>query len=114
MYTPMLKRISLLLLLLCLSTLHADAGPRVQQVRQGNAPEIASYRMEVRLDPAAKTVAGSERITYRNPSQDTLGELWLRLYLKAFSAPDTIWMQESRGGMRGFNADPDNLGDITV
>jgi hypothetical protein len=70
--------------------------------------------MEVRLDPAAKTVAGEERISYRNPSQDTLGELWLRLYLKAFSAPDTTWMRESGGQHRGQELDPEELGDITV
>src|SRR3712207_92283 len=78
------------------------------------APEVASYRMDVRLDPAAKTVAGSERITYRNPSQDTLDELWLRLYLRAFSGPDTVWMRESGGSMRGFAAGGDSTGDITV
>ncbi len=70
--------------------------------------------MDVRLDPAAKTVAGTERITYRNPSQDTLDELWLRLYLRAFSGPDTLWMRESGGTMRGFAAGGDSTGDITV
>ena len=75
---------------------------------------IASYRMQVALDPAAKTVVGSERITYRNPSQDTLDELYLRLYLKAFSNPDTLWMSESGGQLRGDRMSPDELGDITV
>ncbi len=103
-----------LLALICSGTIRASAGPPAVASRQGAAPEIASYRMAVRLDPVAKTVAGEERITYRNPSQDTLGEIWLRLYLKAFSAPDTTWMRESSGGMRGFDADPSRLGDITV
>src|SRR5258706_10052869 len=84
-----------LLAILCSSSSRAAAGPSAGATRQTAPPEIASYRMEVRLDPAAKTVAGSERITYRNPSQDTLHELWLRLYLKAFSRPDTLWMRES-------------------
>jgi hypothetical protein len=78
------------------------------------APEVASYRLDVRLDPAAKTVSGSGRLTYRNGSPDTLDDLWLRLYLKAFSSPDTLWMRESEGGHRGFAADPALLGDITV
>ncbi len=79
-----------------------------------DAPEVASYQMDVELDPTAKTVTGSERITYRNPSDDTLEELWLRLYLKAFSSPDTVWMQESGGSHRGFTTDAESLGDITV
>ncbi len=78
------------------------------------APQIASYRMDVRLDSAAKTVAGTERITYRNPSQDRLPELWLRLYLRAFRDLNTLWMKESGGQNRGFAIQPDELGDMTV
>jgi hypothetical protein len=75
---------------------------------------VASYTMDVRLDPQAKTVAGEQRISYRNPSPDTLNELWLRLYLKAFSSIDTLWMREGGGQLRGDQADPANLGDITL
>lgn len=78
------------------------------------AQPVVSYKMDVRLDPAAKTVAGAQRITFRNTSTDRLSELWLRLYLRAFSSKDTLWMRESGGGMRGFNFDADHLGDITV
>jgi hypothetical protein len=70
--------------------------------------------MDVRLDPAAKTVSGTERITYRNPSQDALAELWLRLYLRAFRDRSTIWMRESGGQLRGDQLDPNALGDINV
>ncbi len=83
-------------------------------VAETGAPEVTSYRMNVSLDPVAKMVAGTERITYRNPSQDTLHEVWLRLYLRAFRSPDTVWMRESRGGLRGFPVDAEHLGDITV
>jgi len=81
---------------------------------QQQAPQIASYRMDVRLDPAAKTIVGTERITYRNASQDALPELWLRLYLRAFRDLNTVWMKESGGQNRGFAIQPDDLGDITV
>jgi hypothetical protein len=80
----------------------------------GQAPQVASYCMSVRLDSEAKTVAGVERITYRNPSQDTLREVWLRLYLRAFRDRDSLWMRESGGQHRGTRFDPDALGDITV
>jgi hypothetical protein len=80
----------------------------------GQAPQVASYCMSVRLDPEAKTVAGVERITYRNPSQDTLNEVWLRLYLRAFRDRDTVWMRESGGQHRGARFDPAALGDITI
>ena len=64
---------------------------------QGLAPQVASYCMSVRLNPKTKTVAGVERITYRNPSQDTLSELWLHLYLRAFRDTRTLWMRETGG-----------------
>lgn len=83
-------------------------------VAQAAAPQIASYRMDVQLDPQAKTVHGTEQITYRNPSNDTLRDVWLHLYLKAFSSPDTIWMQEGGGRSRGYAADVANLGNINV
>jgi hypothetical protein len=89
------------------SATHATAA-------QAQAPEIASYQIEARLDPAAKTVTGTARITYTNPSQDTLPDLWLHLYLKAFSSLDTLWMRESGGQHRGFALDSSNLGDITL
>jgi hypothetical protein len=81
---------------------------------QGRAPQVASYCMSVQLDPRAKTVAGVERITYHNLSNDTLKEVWLRLYLRAFRDMNTLWMRESSGQSRGFSIDPNKLGDITV
>jgi hypothetical protein len=90
------------------------AAPLARPTPQVHAPQIASYRMDVRLDPVAKTVSGTERITYRNPSQDTLTELWLRLYLRAFRDRNTIWMRESGGGNRGFAISSNELGDINV
>ncbi len=101
------------LLILLPSSGALGRAPQPVMLRQ-RALEVASYKLDVRLDPAAKTVAGSGRITYRNPSPNTLDEVWLRLYLKAFSSPDTLWMRESEGGHRGFAADPEQLGDISV
>ena len=95
-----LRRIILAVFLPCLlgsSTLTTSAlvpldpgRPQPQQL----APNVASYRMNVRLDPATKTISGTQRITYINPSSDTLNEIWLRLYLRAFRDTNTIWMRE--------------------
>lgn len=68
--------------------------------------------MNVRLDPATKTVSGTERITYTNPSTDTLPEIWLRLYLRAFRDVNTVWMRES--GRWNDTLPPEYVGDITV
>ena len=71
----------------------------------GPQSNIASYSVEVRLDPVAKVLHGRERITYTNPSRDTLSEVWLRLYLNAFRSAETQWMREGGGEHRGFSAD---------
>jgi hypothetical protein len=90
------------------------SAPVARPAPQVPAPQIASYRMEVRLDPARKTVAGIGRITYRNPSTDTLNELWLHLYLRAFRDDTSVWMRESGGAHRGNAMDPSRRGDISV
>jgi hypothetical protein len=76
------------------------------------APEIASYQMNVRLDPATKTVSGTERISYINRSPDTLHEIWLRLYLRAFRDANTVWMREY--GRWGDPLPQEYTGDITL
>ncbi|HJZ49490.1 MAG TPA: M1 family metallopeptidase, partial [Roseiflexaceae bacterium] len=101
-----------LLLLLLLSSSVSASSARPLPIAQ-LAPNVASYTMDVRLDPIAKTVAGTERITYTNPSPDTLGEIWLRLYLRAFRDANTIWMREY-GRWSAATLPPDNVGDITV
>ncbi len=79
-----------------------------------SAPDVASYRMDVRLDPTTKTVSGTGQITYRNPSTEILNELWVRLYLRAFRSDDTVWMRESGGSHRGYGANAEQRGDIEV
>lgn len=88
---------------------------------QAATTDIASYTMQIELDIASKKVHGSARIRYQNPSEDTLREVYLRLYLKAFSSFDTVWMRESQSDsadgtseMRGFQVSPDELGDIEL
>src|SRR5512143_25479 len=103
------------LLVLALATLAPVAAmPALAPAAIDHPAHVASYQMEVALDPAAKTVAGTARITYTNPSTDTLREVWLRLYLRAFSSPGSVWMRESGGSMRGFATDAAARGDITV
>lgn len=89
-------------------------GNHSGQTTPALAPDVASYHMDVRLDPQAKTVTGTGQITYRNPSPDTLSDLWLRLYLRAFRSADTLWMQESGGSHRGYGAGDEQIGDIAV
>jgi len=107
-------RYVLILLLVCAVMLPAGLSASPERQADQPAPQIASYKIDARLDPTAKLVTGSERITYRNPSQDALPELWLRLYLRAFRDLNTLWMKESGGQNRGFAIQPNEFGDITI
>lgn len=76
--------------------------------------DIASYWIDVELDPATKTLQGRETLTYLNASPDALPQLAFHLYLNAFAGPNTTFMRESGGNLRGFRANPDAPGWIEV
>ena len=103
-------RLLIVLLLLIPSSMPARSTSGLSSTQL--APDIASYQMNVRLDPVTKTVSGTERISYTNPSPDPLSEIWLRLYLRAFRNANTIWMREY--GRWSGTLPPEYVGDITV
>ncbi len=80
------------------------------------SPPIVEYTMTVSLDPTAKTLDGTERLVWRNPSGDPVPELRFHLYLNAFKNNRTTFMRESGGQLRGDEAGkkPDDWGWIDV
>ena len=64
------------------------------------AEAVVDYRIQVRLNSKAKQLNGQERITWRNPSQDQVGDLWFHLYLNAFKNSHTTF-QKNRGLIPG-------------
>lgn len=76
--------------------------------------DTASYDLDARWDAATNQIHGSATITYRNHSADTLGEVWLKLYLNAFRDENTLWMRESSGAHRGSSYDPRRPGWIRL
>jgi hypothetical protein len=99
-----------LLLLVAPAPAHAqgERAPRPAQT------DVASYRLEATLDVGAKQIRGRGRITYRNPSDDALDELWLHLYLNAFRSASTLWLSEAGDQPPGSGFDPARPGWIRV
>ena len=62
---------------------------------------IADYTIDATLDAESHRVTGTVRLTWRNRTTRTLDDLQFHLYMNAFRADDTAWMQEARGGHRG-------------
>ncbi|GAA4760973.1 M1 family metallopeptidase [Stakelama sediminis] len=75
-------------------------GPKYWQNR-------ADYQIHAALDPTAKTLTGSETITYTNNSPDTLEVLWLQLEQNLYKA-------DSRGYMAAGGPIRGTTGGITL
>ncbi len=77
----------------------------------------ASYQIEVRLDPAARTLHGSQILTWTNVQQQATDELWFHLYWNAWRNSRSSWMLEDRirgRSDRGERIERDDWGWIEI
>jgi hypothetical protein len=58
------------------------------------SPRNASYTITARLDPATRTIVGSETITWRNITASATGELQFHLYWNAWKDARSTFMRE--------------------
>ncbi|WP_128545716.1 M1 family metallopeptidase [Larkinella soli] len=72
------------------------------------SPRIASYRIQVRLDPDTRRLTGRQTLVWKNPSGDLIRELQFHLYLNAFRNEESTFMRESGGQLRGEYIDRDD------
>ncbi len=83
------------LLFICLIVL--ESVPIVSQtpcLHEGVLSErVANYVMSVKLDHEDKQVSGSQRITWHNPSPDTVRDLRFYMYLNAFKNNKTSFLR---------------------
>ncbi len=86
--------------ILLLASLIAACSSALADRLPERAEAVADYRIQVRLNSKAKQLNGQERITWRNPSQDQVGDLWFHLYLNAFKNSHTTF-QKNRGLIPG-------------
>jgi len=76
--------------------------------------QVVDYRISVALDTQKKRLTGTERLTWRNPSDDTVPDLWFHLYLNAFRDRQSTFFVESGGQLRGDVMNPEKGGSIEV
>lgn len=88
--------------------LHAQPAPL--------SPRNASYDIDATLDPALRTITGSEVITWTNVGQIPAYSLRMHLYWNAFRSTHSTWMrQRGLGGRSPFaDRDPDDFGWIEI
>jgi hypothetical protein len=90
------------------------ARPSPADPLPGKAVHAVDYDMRVRLDADAKTLDGRQRIVWRNPASEPVGELWFHLYLNAFRNSRSTFFKESGGRLRGDRMAEDGWGWISV
>ncbi|HYK41646.1 MAG TPA: M1 family metallopeptidase, partial [Thermoanaerobaculia bacterium] len=79
-------------------------------------PPVVEYRIRASLDPKTHVVDGTERLVWRNPSDDVVSELRFHLYLNAFKNNRSTFFRESGGQLRGsrFDRKSEDWGSIDV
>jgi hypothetical protein len=102
------RRASALAAVICLAgaSLHASVF-----ATSPLSPRLANYDIHVTLDPAAKTLEGTQLLTWTNPSADPITELRFHLYLNAFRHSETTFLRDNG---RRWNIGPDEWGWIDV
>jgi Peptidase family M1 domain len=97
-----------------LLALLALAAPAMADPLPAHAQRVVDYAIDVRLDAENQSITGRERLTWNNPSNDTIGELWFHLYLNAFRNNRSTFFRESGGQLRGDWMREDGWGWTTV
>ena len=73
------------------------------------APRLANYTIEAYVNPADHTLKGSLTLTWKNAGTEATNQLPLHLYLNAFKGPNSIFMREGSGNLRGDRMGDDRL-----
>ena len=90
------RKLTLLALLVTVAA-QLRAAPQEEPL----SPRNANYTIEVKLDPALKTLEGRETLEWRNDTQAPATELWFHLYWNAWKNNKSTWIREATLRGRG-------------
>jgi hypothetical protein len=79
-----------LVALLCITAVSAQSPPAPANL----SPDVASYDIDVTLDPAARTLTGTEVITWQNTGQIPAYSVRLHMYWNAFRNTNSTWLKQ--------------------
>lgn len=74
----------------------AEPPPGGPPIASSISARTANYDIDVALDPATRTLTGSEIITWRNPGQIAAYSIRLHLYWNAFRNTNSTWLKQRR------------------
>jgi hypothetical protein len=98
------------------ATADETAGKQSPQAPANLSQDVASYDIEVTLDPAARTLTGTEVITWRNTGQIPAYSVRLHMYWNAFRNTNSTWLKQRQlSGSNPFGSAADgDFGYTTV
>jgi hypothetical protein len=91
-----------------------DQTPALRGGGTARSPRIASYKIDARLDGTRHAITAIETLIWTNAGQSAVDRLPIHLYLNAFKNESSLFMQQSRGELRGARASETGWGWITV
>lgn len=75
---------------------------------------IVEYHMDVELLTESMSLQGTQTLTWTNPGQLPVSELYFHLYPNAFESRQTTFMQESGGKLRNDRMKDGNTGQMQI
>lgn len=75
---------------------------------------IVEYHINAQLIPNTDTIRASETVTWTHPGAKPVTELYFHLYPNAFASPNTTFMKESGGTLRGDTMPENGYGSMTL
>jgi hypothetical protein len=110
-----MSRACTLVLAASLATVSAHAQPRQTGVMDPpRSPRNASYSIDARLDPQARTITASEVITWRNITARPADDLQFHLYWNGWRDTKSTWLRESALSGARYDRRPDEWARIDV
>src|SRR4051812_13226959 len=91
-----------------------DQTPALRGGGTARSPRIASYKIDARLDGTRHAITAIETLIWTNAGQSAVDRMPIHLYLNAFKNEKSLFMQQSRGEMRGAHASDTGWGWISV
>lgn len=75
---------------------------------------VTEYHINVQLEPNTETLIASETVTWTHPGVKPVSDLYFHLYPNAFASPETTFMKESGGTLRGDTMPENGFGSMTL
>ncbi|WP_339318119.1 M1 family metallopeptidase [Paenibacillus sp. FSL R10-2734] len=75
---------------------------------------VVEYHIDVQLVPDTETLIASETVTWTHPGVKPVSELYFHMYPNAFASPNTTFMKESGGTLRGDTMPENGFGSMTL